>query len=228
LFALQGYQFSPRLADAGEARFWRIEKEADYGPLNGISRSRIKTELIRENWDELLRVAGSLKLGTVTASEFVRTLQAGSRTSTIAAAIAQVGRIAKSLSLLSYVDDEAHRRRILVQLNRHEKRHELARKIFHGQRGEVRKRYREGQEDQLGALGLVVNTVCLFNSLYLDEAVRSLREGGEEVADEDLARVSPLMREHVRVLGRYHFTLDEWVAEGSLRPRYCQMLWIEP
>ena len=217
IFALLGYQFSPRLADAGEARFWRIEKEADYGPLNGISRSRIKIELIAENWDELLRVAGSLKLGTVTASEFARTLQSGSRTSTIAAAIAELGRIAKSLSLLSYVDDKAHRRRILIQLNRHEKRHELARKIFHGQRGEVRKRYREGQEDQLGALGLVVNAVCLFNSQYLDESVRHLREEGEEAAEEDLARVSPLAREHVRVLGRYHFTLDESVARGELR-----------
>ena len=139
------------------------------------------------------------------------------RTSTIAAAIAELGRIARSLSLLSYVDDAAHRRRILVQLNRHEKRHELSRKIFHGQRGEVRKRYREGQEDQLGALGLVVNAVCLFNSLYLDESVRFLREAGEEATDEDLARVSPLAREHVRVLGSYHFTLDESVAGGSLR-----------
>lgn len=128
LFALLGYQFSPRLADAGEARFWRIDRNADYGPLNGTSRNRIKVERVYENWDELLRVAGSLKLGTVTASEFVRTLQAGSRTSAIAAAIAEVGRVAKSLSLLSYVDDAAHRRRVLVQLNRHEKRHELSRK----------------------------------------------------------------------------------------------------
>lgn len=49
LFALLGYQFSPRLADAGEARFWRMEKDADYGPLNGISRNRIKPELIANN-----------------------------------------------------------------------------------------------------------------------------------------------------------------------------------
>ena len=81
----------------------------------------------------------------------------------------------------------------------------------------MRKRYREGQEDQLGALGFVMDAVCLFNSLYLDEAVRRLRDDGGEVAEEDLARVSPLAREHVRVLGRYHFALDESVA-GGLRP----------
>jgi TnpA family transposase len=36
-------------------------------------------------------------------------------------------------------------------------RHRLARKLFYGQRGELRQRYREGQEDQLSALGLVLN-----------------------------------------------------------------------
>jgi TnpA family transposase len=37
----------------------------------------------------------------------------------------------------------------------------LARAVFHGKRGELRQRYREGQEDQLGALGLVVNIIVL-------------------------------------------------------------------
>ncbi len=105
-----------------------------------------------------------------------------------------------------------------MKLNRHEKRHNVARKIFYGQRSEVRKRYREGQEDQLGALGLVVNAVALWNSFYLDRAVEHLRGQGEEVREEDLARVSPLVREHVHVLGRYQFTLEESVAEGGMRP----------
>ena len=219
LFSLLGYQFSPRLADAGEARFWRIDRTADYGDLNNLSRrNTIKVETISENWEDILRVAGSLKLGTVKASDLVRALHAGSKQSELAKAIAEVGRIAKSLFLLSYVDDEAYRRRVLVQLNRHEKRHSVAREIFHGDRGQVRKRYREGQEDQLSSLGLVLNAVALWNTLYLDKAVSYLRETGAEVRDEDLARVSPLMHSHVRVLGRYHFRLDEAVTEGGMRP----------
>lgn len=218
LFFLLGYQFSPRLADAGEARFWRIDRDADYGPLDGLSsRNAIKTEIIRDNWEDVLRVAGSLKLGTVKASDLVRALHAGSRPSELAKAIAEVGRVAKSLFLLSYVDDEAHRRRVLVQLNRHEKRHNVARGIFHGDRGQVRKRYREGQEDQLSSLGLVLNALALWNTLYLDRAISRLRESGTEVRDEDLARVSLLMHAHVRVLGRYHFRLDESVAGGGMR-----------
>jgi hypothetical protein len=44
-----------------------------------------------------------------------------------------------------------------VGYNRGEGRHQFARIVFHGKRGELRQRYREGQEDQLGALGLAVN-----------------------------------------------------------------------
>jgi TnpA family transposase len=82
----------------------------------------------------------------------MRTIQSGSRTSTVVRAIAGLECIAKTLFLLAYVDDEAYRRRILVQLKRGEGRHRLARAVFHDQRGELRQRYREGQEDQLGAL----------------------------------------------------------------------------
>lgn len=37
LFWLLGYQFSPRLADAGEAVFWRVVKSANYGALDKLA-----------------------------------------------------------------------------------------------------------------------------------------------------------------------------------------------
>ena len=94
----------------------------------------------------------------------------------------------------------------------------MARAIFHGQRGEVRQRYREGQEDQLGALGLVVNVVVLWNTLYMDAALAHLRRHGVEIKAEDVARLSPLGHENINVLGRYSFALAESVARGELRP----------
>jgi TnpA family transposase len=65
LFRQLGYRFSPRIADIGGARYWRIDPSADYGPLNGIARHRINMNLIREHWDDLFRLAGSPKLGLV-------------------------------------------------------------------------------------------------------------------------------------------------------------------
>ena len=218
LFWLLGYQFSPRLADAGAAIFWRIDKEADYGVLNDLARGFANTQRIEQNWDDMLRIAGSLKLGTVQASELIRSLLKSDKPSSLAKAIIEVGRINKTLYLLNYIDDEDYRRRILTQLNRGEGRHSVARVICHGQRGEIRKRYREGQEDQLGALGLVTNAVVLWNTIYMDAARDYLEQKSILIREEDEARLSPLQYGHINVLGHYSFVLSEKIMQGELRP----------
>ena len=218
IFHLLGFQFSPRLADIGGSRFWRVDGRADYGPLNALAAQRVNTALIAEHWEDLLRLAGSLKLGTVFASGMIRTLQTKDRPTKFARALGEFGRLVKTLYLLRYIDDQAYRRRILVQLNRGEGRHQLARTVFHGKRGELRQRYREGQEDQLGALGLVVNVIVLWNTVYMDAALNQLRTGGFDVRDDDIGRLSPLGFDHINMLGRYAFTLPDTVARGELRP----------
>jgi TnpA family transposase len=163
-------------------------------------------------------LAGSLKLGVVRAGGLTRTLQTNDRPTRLARALQEFGRLIKTLYLLRYIDDEQYRRRILVQLNRGEGRHEVARTIFHGKRGELRQRYREGQEDQLGSLGLVVNLVVLWNTIYMDAALDQLRLDGFDVSPEDVERLSPLGHKHINMLGRYAFTLPEMVERGELRP----------
>lgn len=148
----------------------------------------------------------------------MRTLQISDRPTRLAQAVAELGRIDKTLHALNYIDDETKRRRILQQLNKGEDRHKLARAVFHGKRGELRQRYREGQEDQLGALGLVVNVIVLWNTIYINAALQQLEQEGLEIRAEDIARLSPLVFEHINLLGRYAFSLPEAVSRGELRP----------
>ena len=87
--------------------------------------------------------------------------------------------------------------------------------IFHGRRGQIYQRYREGQEDQLGALGLVLNAIVLWNTRYTDASINALREDGNLVDDADIVRLSPLGDQHVNMLGRYAFTTT---TPSGLRP----------
>jgi hypothetical protein len=57
----------------------------------------------------------------------------------------------------------------------------LARRILHGRRGQLYQPYRQGQEDQLGALGLVLNMVVLWNTRYLDAVLAQLHAEGYPV-----------------------------------------------
>ncbi len=218
LFMLLGYRFCPRLADLGDTRFYRINPIAHYGALNGVARHRIDTNLIARNWDDMLRVAGSLKLGVVTAHDLMRTFQGTGRYSSLARALAEYGRIGKTLHLLDLVDDEVYRRSLLVQVNTGERRHGLARTVFHGRRGQLRQAYRVGQEDQLGALGLVLNAIVVWNTRYMGLALDELRTAGMRIDPGDLERLSPLAHHHIHLDGRYSFTLPEPVTRGELRP----------
>ncbi|OEU78064.1 MAG: transposase, partial [Desulfobacterales bacterium S5133MH4] len=218
LFWLLGYRFSPRLADAGASRFWRMDPKADYGILNGLARQTINTKLISRNWEDILRIMGSLLYGTIMPSELIQSLLRGKRPSTLTRAIQELGRIQRTLYLLNYVDDPDYRRRILTQLNRGEERWGVARTICFARRGEIRKRYREGQEDQLGALGLVLNASVLWQTLYMNQAVQTLRAQGRELRSEDITRLSPLVHSNLNVLGRYSFDLSPEVKRGNFRP----------
>jgi TnpA family transposase len=152
LFAICGYQFSPRIADLADTRLWRTNTRAVYGPLEHMSRHTIRLDKIRAHWGDMLQEA----------------------------------------------------------------RHRLARKIAFGNRGQLRQRYREGLEDQLGSLGLALNAVIWWNSLYLDAAVKHLREQGFPVTDEMCARLSPIQYDHINFLGRYAFSRAD--VAGGLRP----------
>jgi len=218
LFWLLGYQFSPRLADIGGARLWRIDGQADYGPFDPVARGTIKIALIRDNWGDFLRLAGSLKLGHLKATGVMRILQVKDRPTTLARALSELGRIIKTLHILRTIDDPVFQRRTLVQLNRQELRHRLGRKIHIGDRGEIRTPLRQGQEEQLGALGLALNAIVHWNAVYMQEALRDIESTGTVPSTADIARLSPIAWRHINFLGRYDFLLPDAVADGGLRP----------
>lgn len=74
LYRICGMQYAPRLADLSDTRFWRLDPAADYGPLDGPARSRVRPEKITTHWEQMLRIAGSLVTGQVRAYDLIRAL----------------------------------------------------------------------------------------------------------------------------------------------------------
>ncbi len=216
LLTLSGYTYAPQLADLPDQKLWRIDPGADYGPFQDAARGRIDLARIERHWEDILRITASIHTGAVRAYDVIRMLSRDGRPTVLGEAIAHYGRIAKTLHVLRLADDSDYRHQIKAQANLTEGRHALARKIFHGGRGELHQRYQDGMEDQLGALGLVLNAVVLFNTRYTDAAVARLRAEGFDVRDEDVAHLSPFVRSHINMLGRYSFTLPE--LPDGLRP----------
>lgn len=228
LFSMLGYNFSPRFKDLADQRFWRAElpgtATGDYGPLEDLARNKVNLTKVITHWPDMLRVTGSLVTGQVRAYDLLRMFGREGRPTPLGQAFAEYGRIGKTLHLLRVVDpvDDTYRRQMNRQLTVQESRHKLARDICHGKRGQIMQAYRDGQEDQLGALGLVLNAAVLWTTRYLNAAVEQLRalppqEREHDILDEDLVRLSPLKHANLNCLGRYSFRAST-PAGGDLRP----------
>ncbi|MGX6606583.1 Tn3 family transposase [Micromonosporaceae bacterium Da 78-11] len=209
LLRLLGFDYRPQLADLPDTKLWRINASADYGPLDATARGRIDLARVRRHWPDILRLVASIHTGTVSAYDAMRMLQAGGSPTQLGEALAHFGRVFKTLHVLAYVDLPPYRREIKGMRNLQEGRHDLGRHVFHGRKGELYRAYHDGMEDQLGALGLVLNCITLWNTVYLDISFKQLRASGYPVLDADVARLSPYLRRHINVHGHYSFQLPE-------------------
>jgi TnpA family transposase len=161
-----------------------------------------------------------LYTGTVRAYDVVTMLQRDGHPTALGEALAAYGRIFKTLHILAYIDaDETYRRDIKHIRNLQEGRHDLARAICHGKKGELFHHYERGLENQLGVLGLVLNAVVLWATVYLNAAIRQLKTQGYPVLDEDAARLSPFVRKHLGVHGTYSFAMPDLQPGASRKLR---------
>lgn len=68
---------------------------------------------------------------------------------------------------------------------------------------QLRDRTFENQRHRASGLNLIVSAIILWNTVYLDRAVRHLRERGVDVPDTLIAHVAPLGWEHISLTGDY-------------------------
>jgi TnpA family transposase len=205
LTALLGFRFAPRLRDARSRHLSLVDKVGASESLNSLLFGQVKSQLILEQWDEMRRVASSIRHGTVSASLSMRTLAAYPRQNQVARALTELGKRERTAYLLEYFRDEALRRRVLIGLNKGEALHALARQLFFGRLGELRDRAFEDQMHRAGCLHVLMAAIAAWNTVYLTKAIETLRKRGEDIPESAVAHIAPLGWEHIRLIGDSHF-----------------------
>ena len=218
LLDLLGLQFSPRIRDMADQRLYRVDRRVPYQHLEPLFSGTIDRELILSRWDDLLRLAASLKMGWATASLLVGKLQSFRRQNALLRALQEHGRLIKSIHLVRCLDSPEYRKKIGVQLNKGESLHALRRFLFFANEGEIRRSQHEDQTIQALCLNLATNAMITWNTVYMTQALAALRAEGYPIADEDLVHLAPTLRAHINVYGTYTFDVEAGLARTSLRP----------
>ncbi len=177
----------------------------------------INLKAIRAHWNEILRLATSIKQGTVTASLMLRKLGSYPRQNGLAVPLRELGRIERTLFILSWLQSVELRRRIHAGLNKGEARNALARAVFLCRLGEIRDRSFEQQRYQASGLTLVTAAIALWNTVYIERAVHASELKGKPVDPALLKYLSPLGWEHINPAGDYQWKGSR-LAQGRFRP----------
>jgi TnpA family transposase len=216
-FALIGKRIAPRLRNLRDRKFHTFEKAHTYPALKEHIGAPINTSLIMECWEEMLHLAASIKNKVVAPSTILKKLAASPNPSRLAKALRELGRIERSLFMIEWYSSLALRRRCQAGLNKGEAAHKLKRAIFFHERGEIRDRSFESQAFRASGLNLVSTAIVHWNTVYLDRAVRLLRQRRHIIPDALLKHVSPLSWEHINLTGIYSWDEPPDLA-GGFRP----------
>ena len=163
-------------------------------------------------------MAASLKMGWVTASTLIRKLQAYPRQHRLTQVLQEYGRLVKTIFILNYLDDESYRRRILVQLNKGEKIHDLRRFLSFDNQGQIHKQQPDDLVNQAGCLNLLSNAVIVWNTIYMQAAIEALKAKNYSINPADFAHISPIRFEHINPYGRFEFEFIKHLTTSGLRP----------
>ncbi len=154
LMHLLGFRFAPRIRDLGETKLYVPQGVQAYPTLRPLIGGTLNIKHVRAHWDDILRLASSIKQGTVTASLMLRKLGSYPRQNGLAVALRELGRIERTLFILDWLQSVELRRRVHAGLNKGEARNSLARAVFFNRLGEIRDRSRAaalpGQRPQPG------------------------------------------------------------------------------
>jgi len=216
LCGLLGFRFAPRIRDLADRRLYVAGDRAGYKALEPIIGGAVDLRVVGDNWDEILRLAASIKAGTVAPSALMRRLAAYPKQNALAKALREIGRLERSLFTLDWISDPALRRRANAGLNKGEARNALARAVFFHRLGEIRDRTFENQRYRASGLNLAVAAIILWNTVYLGRAVDELRSRGETVGDDLLTHIAPLGWEHITFNGDYVWPTEP--LENRFRP----------
>lgn len=207
---LLGYDFMPRIRDLKDQQLYKLDRHYDYGVFTPLLTKTVDSELIEEQWEELVRVAVSLKERTAPAHVVVQRLTNSYPADRLSKAFTNLGRIIKTRYILRYLTDKELRQRVQLQLNKGEYRHKLARRIFFADQGAFGTGDYEEIMNKASCLSLVSNAVLYWNTLKIGEIVEQLRAQGEIVEDEALKHLSLLPYKHVVPNGTYF--IEDYIA----------------
>ncbi len=204
---LLGFQLLPRLKNIKRQKLYRPNRgePEQYANLQALLTRPIQWELIEQQYDEMIKLATALRLGTADAESILRRFTRQNVQHPTYRALAELGKAVKTAFLCDYLRQESLRREIHEGLQVIESWNSANDFILYGKSGEFTTNRIEEQEIQMLGLHLLQVSLVYVNTLMMQQ-VLSEPEWQGRLTPVDLRALTPLKWQHINPYGT--FTLD--------------------
>ena len=207
---LLGFDLMPRLKAIHRQKLYLpdVGKSNDYPNLKLILTRPINWELIRQQYDQMVKYAIALRLGTAETEAILKRFTRSNVSHLTYRALAELGKAIKTIFLCKYLHSESLRREVNAALNVVENWNNTNGFIFFGKGKEISTNRLEDQEIAVLSLHLLQSSLVYVNTLLIEEVLSESRWINRMQA-EDLRALTPLIWSHVNPYGNFRLNLDE-------------------
>ncbi len=207
---LLGFQLMPRLKAIHAQKLYRPEagQPDAYPNLQLVLTKPIDWELVRQQYDQMIKYTTALRLGTAETEAILRRFTRSNVQHPTYKAFAELGKVVKTIFLCRYLHSEALRREINEGLNVIEQWNGANDFVFFARRGELVSNRSEDHEVSMLALHLLQNCMVYINTLMLQQ-VLAQPKWANKLTPRDLAALTPLIWEHVNPYGRFELDMND-------------------
>ena len=235
LSGLFGLELRPRFVTIHTQQLFSLDAVSTYKDLGYTITpvKRVDYQHLVSQWDDLLRLAVSIKLGYVKASTILKRLNSYARQHPLYKALKELGRLYKTEYILRYVDQPELRESVKGMLTKVEHANKFSSAVTLGNNQAFG--WQTQQEGQIadGCKRLIMNAINFYNLLYLTEKIRGCTTATER---EDLLKTilqsSTHTWHHINLAGEYDFSesvlpdvvfdleaLMQFILPGNIRRR---------
>ncbi len=210
---LLGFQLMPRLKRINVQKLYRpqIGQPDAYPNLQKILTRPIKWDLIRQQYDQMIKYATALRLGTAETEAILKRFTRNPLAHPTYQALAELGKAIKTIFLCQYLHYEAVRREVNEGLNVVAHWNSVNDFIFYGKGGEFATNRLEHQELSVLALHLLQICLVYINTLMIQRVLASV-SWSDRLTSEDKRALTPLIYSHVTPYGTFRLDMNEHIS----------------